>query len=437
MYTPPMYAGAYVNPWQAMERDDYSWLATGDQIASIVGGTCAVLSVVLSIIALRGQNNGGSPPSEGGRYKLPKFATTLALVGILFGRCQLLRVTASNAAVLGSSGSNQVAVFAIAAGLMVIVVYLRQPVALDRVARGLIKSQHVERSYRFAGMHEPALTKLYVEQRASAGPTSSKAGHESAQLTYSDVLQKLRHAVVVGGPGGGKSTLAKRVVDESSAWWTNARLYDLHLRQSDHRARICIFLPARLLIGRAILDALRFRTMESGLEVPPDYFNKSPLPGTRWLIVIDGLDEIRDSDERSAVLHRLSEFASTPMVAHQLLLTTRPLTTGELEDLRVNGVDEYSLLQFTNEDVLTLARNWFTARSASVSPGRAVDAFVRQARSARIIASRAASPSRRRFSRPALSATASWTSLNTSHRGVYTGLGGRGVGFPKGLSRGR
>jgi hypothetical protein len=65
--------------------------------------------------------------------------------------------------------------------------------------------------------------------------------------------------------------------------------------------------------------------------------------GCRWLLLIDGLDEVADSAERDRLVTVLSTWASEAGSAYRIVLTTRPIQSTALILLQRAQVAHYEL----------------------------------------------------------------------------------------------
>ncbi|MGW0641684.1 NACHT domain-containing protein [Streptomyces badius] len=96
-------------------------------------------------------------------------------------------------------------------------------------------------------------------------------------------------------------------------------------------------------------------------EVTEDFFRHPPRPGARWLVMVDGLDEVPDRTARLSLLDRLAREAGRADTPYRFLVATRPLPGGELDRLP-RAADRFTLEPFTDEDVRTYVRKRLDAR---------------------------------------------------------------------------
>ncbi|MGM1058311.1 NACHT domain-containing protein [Saccharothrix sp. Mg75] len=254
------------------------------------------------------------------------------------------------------------------------------------------------------GARHPALTDVYVRQDLGSAvedtvpepsrPTPILDGH--GQLvevpgppvvrvavrppvrTVRDALDGADHLVVTGGAGQGKSTLSLRLAAEVAA----SRLHGgaepmgesvlpLRLTARELAARLDLPFP------EALADSVRadygaFLRKPVSADVLAERFD-----GRRWLLLVDGLDEVADSEDRYRLVKVLASCAADPH--YRVVLTTRPIEGALLAPLYRKGAVRYELQAFDDETLRRFAENWF----ADEGPDPA-DRFLRQIRAAHL-----------------------------------------------------
>ncbi|MFE2475275.1 NACHT domain-containing protein [Streptomyces sp. NPDC059389] len=184
--------------------------------------------------------------------------------------------------------------------------------------------------------------------------------------------------VLLAGAGGGKSTLLRRHLADSADRWLSSEL-DSQARQSAHEsarrsdtpdplgapATVPVLIRAVDLAGTPLLaQALANAVTEAlgpfGLREPlaEALFRDRPFPHTRWLVLVDGLDEVPDHGTRIALLDRLAREASQEPSPYRFVVATRSLPYGELDRLGPDAA-RFSLQPFSTADVRTYARGCF------------------------------------------------------------------------------
>lgn len=171
---------------------------------------------------------------------------------------------------------------------------------------------------------------------------------------FSEVFGRHDHLVIEGAAGLGKTTLGRHLVAES----INALLGG----GSDDPV-IPLLLPARVLaplVDITWAEALRTATIReyggfADSDLSASHF-RAGVPGARWLIVVDALDEIPSFEDREKLLKAIERRMSNAD-AERFVVTTRPLSPGETARLRAAGF--YELQPFDREALEQFAQHWF------------------------------------------------------------------------------
>ncbi|WP_344626594.1 hypothetical protein, partial [Kitasatospora arboriphila] len=158
--------------------------------------------------------------------------------------------------------------------------------------------------------------------------------------------------VIISGPGGGKSSLLRTRLGDGVKRWQNGH----------HEELLPVLVHAAELAEHTLTDALMVAASD-GLPapLPQALFRFPPRPGGRWLVLLDGLDEVPDPAHRKNILHKVA-VATTGEHAHlyRFVIATRPLPDKELDALG-EGVRRYDLEPFAHGELETVARAWFRA----------------------------------------------------------------------------
>lgn len=258
--------------------------------------------------------------------------------------------------------------------------------------RNLVEAQSkaVERlPYAMLGVEEPPLSALYVRQQIRAAGTgapddSRSGGGETGQhlpeaerdgkpqnvpdsvLPVPDALARHEHLLLTGEPGAGKSTLSSHLA------WTLARVWlreETALEAPLDEPVVPVRIAARSLVGRSgawsgvLCEAVRL-SLGNSLVTEPDRALFAGRPeGARWLVMVDGLDEIADRDARTDVIRTLAQHARTGS-DYRFVVTTRPLPEAELAPLRGSLVGAYRIEEFGPGELRDFAGKWFAAQHA-------------------------------------------------------------------------
>ena len=259
----------------------------------------------------------------------------------------------------------------------------RAPAAM---LRELLTAQHRAREtvpYRLLTGQLPPLSSLYVEQDVERSRIDSEGSRAlalsdpkplvSRSMTIATVLGMHRHIVITAEPGGGKSTLLYQLIALSVDWWLDNTNDNVNLDQAPIGSAIPIRVPAQLLVGRSLPEALSASVVtELGeyLDVPPpdpSLFTQPPMDSGSWLVMVDGLDEILDRISRQRVIEAIAQRVREGSGHFRFLITSRPLATGDLEPLNNRHVGLYVLQTFDDQRLRNYAHNWFSTRSAGVA----------------------------------------------------------------------
>ncbi|MEU8819837.1 NACHT domain-containing protein [Actinoplanes sp. NPDC048796] len=217
------------------------------------------------------------------------------------------------------------------------------PIATLLVAQRADAARH---RYRFFGEHVPALNELYVQPRAQFGDPGDVQRTRTIQAAQ--ILSIHRHAVLLGGAGAGKSTFLATVAGQLAGQALSRRSHPT----------AAIIIQATDLLRRSLPEALSHAVRRDfSIEISPETFDKA----VRWRILVDGLDEIVDAQERSEALWQLRDLMSAPS-SHRFLISCRPLTEPELATLRGPDIGTYDLRPFDRRQLDEFARRWFAAR---------------------------------------------------------------------------
>jgi hypothetical protein len=206
----------------------------------------------------------------------------------------------------------------------------------------------------------PSFSKIYtpqsVRQQDSPGPPD--VGVDRTASPASIILDAGGDAVVVAGPGGGKSSLLRRLLVAGIDRW----------QRGHPGAEVPVLIQASDLVDEiplsgALAAAASRSLARSGLldPLPADFFRAPPRPRGRWLVLVDSLDEIIDIETRERVLRMLASVSSP---AHRFVVSTRPLPDRELEVLGSRFL-RYELLPLASDQIAEFGERWFAAAGAA------------------------------------------------------------------------
>lgn len=168
-----------------------------------------------------------------------------------------------------------------------------------------------------------------------------------------DILDEKIRIVILGDPGGGKSTLSRHLTHQIAA------------ETSTHPSRVPFFVELRD-YAKSLRDATKKQTVVEYLEgicrspyniTAPEDAVEYLLLNDRAVVVFDGLDELLDTSLRRAVVEIVEAFTHR-FPTCPIVVTSRKIGYDEapLDSALFSIVD---LEEFKEEDVRTYVRNWF------------------------------------------------------------------------------
>lgn len=243
---------------------------------------------------------------------------------------------------------------------------------------------HVQRDaaetlpYRLLGVKQPELTRVYVQQSVRA-QADAEGKPSERPVPISEALATDHHLLITGEPGAGKSTLGQMYVQRLADEWLEPGT-DPPLPEPVMPLRI----PAKALAEDApwselLAKAVRNRHLNAPLR--SELFARRAL-GARWLVFVDGLDEIAEPDRRRRVIEALAGRIRRG-TDFRLVITTRPLPPDELQKLHGPKVDLFTIQPFGPVELKHFADGWFRAQNPLHAKERA-EAFVRQVHDGRL-----------------------------------------------------
>ncbi|MFB9907755.1 hypothetical protein [Allokutzneria oryzae] len=261
------------------------------------------------------------------------------------------------------------------------------PDAVRFLLRAEIQTAH-ELPYRLPGARRPSLATVYVRQDLGSGseedqpeqpqPTPILDGRGQVtdppnrpvtrvavrppSRTVREALDTDDHLLITGGPGQGKSTLSLRLAADVAARWLSSDAEGAPIAEPVVPLRVTAReLACRL--GLPFSEALAESTrIEYGALLGAFLDARllsERIAGCRWLLLVDGLDEVADSAERDRLVTVLAAWSSDAGSPYRVVLTTRPLEGATLAPLQRIGAARYELQPFGEEALWHFAHNWF------------------------------------------------------------------------------
>ncbi|MGW6908035.1 trypsin-like peptidase domain-containing protein [Streptomyces sp. NPDC054940] len=202
---------------------------------------------------------------------------------------------------------------------------------------------------------------------------------ESERIPAEELFGLDEDVLLVGSPGAGKSSLLRHAVIELADRWKRRKWHDVVPVRVDAKDFVDAkgHEGARGFGGRrqplaVIAAAVNDVTAPSTEGWPAQWLNSPPVPGARWLILVDGLDEAGGPEARNLVLQKINDLrGGSTGDNYRFLVATRPLP---LKDLPPN-LRRFDLLPLDPRQLPAFARGWFTALELD-EPGRAAERFM-------------------------------------------------------------
>jgi hypothetical protein len=219
------------------------------------------------------------------------------------------------------------------------------------------------------GPKKPRLEKLYVPLRASLrGETSHQAeiSHEedssgdAAILPFGKILATHQHIALLAAPGGGKSTLLKRLALAYAFEERHGEIQD----ELPEKQWLPLFLRCRDLrkrVSKPIMQLLE--KIPQRIEMPAELAKgfravlQESLRAGQVLLLIDGLDEIASERKRKRFADNLRRFlAAYPQVA--MVVTSRIAGFRIIAGVIGQVCYEAELAPLTEDDIRALCLQW-------------------------------------------------------------------------------
>ena len=227
--------------------------------------------------------------------------------------------------------------------------------------------------YALALPNAPALTTVYLRQQATRIADSAEESDEHADIRDTRAVRadlvlggSPEGVLVTGGPGAGKSSLLRYLTVTTTTGWLDGTGGDSVPIPVPADA-LAVDRPAADALAAGVAGILGARLADRHLA---ELFEREPLPGVPWLVLVDGVDEILDEGRRKRALESIS-FLISERAPYRFVVTSRPLPGGELDVILRAGqptrshqrhwLDAYAIEPFDPAQLPKFAQRWFEA----------------------------------------------------------------------------
>jgi hypothetical protein len=242
--------------------------------------------------------------------------------------------------------------------------------------------------YQLLGIEPPSLPDIYVRQYLRDWPSQPPAKDKPGDLAGDPAWEQARSAaealsqhayiLVTDEPGSGKTVLVREMAQRLTRIWLRE---DAASAPPTKEPTIPLLIPARALtedgsFTSALAAAVRrVYGMSMLTELQPAHF-AGPVSGSRWLVIIDGLDEVVDRELRIKIIRAIKAHARADR-PYRFVVTTRPLPEAELRLLRQAPFTAFSVKPFGRRELREFAGKWFAAQNPATASEQSL-AFLRE-----------------------------------------------------------
>ena len=170
------------------------------------------------------------------------------------------------------------------------------------------------------------------------------------------LLQDHDGLILLGDPGSGKTTFLKYLALKLS----QAQGNELGLLPDCRFSCPCLPMPMpwRTRIFRSV-DSLHSTTTTGGLELPIEGMLEKTLVRGGALLLLDGLDEVRDLRYRCIVVNRVVDFFNFHRQrGNKFVITSRIVGYREVRPAIKGGLVECTLADFEDEEITSFVEKW-------------------------------------------------------------------------------
>ncbi|MFI5592488.1 trypsin-like peptidase domain-containing protein [Amycolatopsis sp. NPDC051758] len=203
-----------------------------------------------------------------------------------------------------------------------------------------------------ATLAEVDLSSVYLSQQVNrdSGPHVT----ETERVAAETLVSTYRGGQIVGGPGAGKSSLLRRLTGELART----------VHETGTGNLVPVFVPAAVLakhggslpefLSKAVTQTLYIDLDQAALI---ELFKTEPLPGAKWLVLVDGVDEILDPSSRGLALANVAHFRQEGRM--RFFVTTRPLPEHVMTKVTSDLFPTFTIEPFGRDQLQKFAEKWF------------------------------------------------------------------------------
>lgn len=225
-------------------------------------------------------------------------------------------------------------------------------------------------AYRLVGAHR-SMVDVYVRQKIrelSNKPKDQAKKPLQPEIApprrVEDVLADFDHIIVLGGPGLGKSTQSVQLAAQIAGAWLSGGAIPPAKRLVPLRVIASTLAAAGGTFESALVKAAQVGLgMAADSDLPANLLNLIPA-GFQWLILVDGLDEVADTQLRHKLIDVLRSRMKPAGSDLRIVIFTRPLALEELSN-SVKPEAQYVLQPFDIVHLSEFAMAWFEGHDVS------------------------------------------------------------------------
>jgi hypothetical protein len=203
----------------------------------------------------------------------------------------------------------------------------------------------------------PPLSAIYIQQRSEAqGREEHKREWNQSSLEHA--IRSHGNVLVEAGPGLGKSSLLSHLAQELANAYEPGRADQL----LPVRVSANVLATRKAVMGESLRAAVGADLGQALVDLPDDLFAQRPEPTSRWLVLVDALDEVINEELRTGLVRSINSLSEDPRSPYRFVVTTRPLRPRP--DFSRESFATFALRPFQRPQIEAFANAWFAARDS-------------------------------------------------------------------------